>query len=152
MISVGAGTYVMLWWMPNSWGWHEDDTWNGLRLLIASLSGMLIGVPIVSSLSEFIRLKVKQQVLLRDLRVSEIEIEGHKSIIDCHDNVGLLEARVHQFEVRLKELDPEKNSSMTLDSEDYVAWYRSRLSLTGLIATAKAQAEAFQKPKPLTRG
>jgi len=145
VISVGAGTYAMLWWMPNNWGWHEDDSWNGLRLVIASLSAMFIGVPIVGSLSEFIKLKVKQHMLQRDLRVSESEVDGYKSIVECRDNVGLLEAQVHQFEVRLKELDTEKNSSMTLDSEDYVAWYRRRHSLMCLIATAKTQAEAFQK-------
>lgn len=141
---IGAGTYLLLWWVPTSWGWLDSDgSWTGLRLVISVLSAFFIGGAIVKLLTDFIELKVTERLLRENLRNSEIEAEGYKSLLRYGEHIGALERIKSQFEWKLNELTSGKSAYD-------ISWNERRLKdiYSTLVEMAKDRIKALREKDP----
>jgi len=100
-------------------------------------------------LFDCIKLQTKQRRLVEDARISDFEIDGYKSLVECGDNVGRLAILQRQFDARCKKLLEECADGATV-------WQRHRLAtlveitkgkIDGLQALTAGEGKAEEQPR-----
>lgn len=140
---IAAGTYHMLWWLPRHWGgFDEDGQWTSTRFILAIWSTVCVGYFVVVALLDGIRSKVEEVWLREDLRISRIEIEGYRSLVECGDSVFLLEGVARRSGLALQELKSETHHASARMKCAAHERYRNYSSLIGIYTTLNTLAKS----------